>query len=71
MLWVLWETTGTMMGSAYLSLLPEMFRSFAERRTWPSDRTRSRWGRRRPYLLFATLPTMLFLALLFNAPSTG
>lgn len=33
-----------------------------------SDRTRSRWGRRIPYLLFATLPTMLFLALLFNAP---
>jgi len=33
-----------------------------------SDRTRTRWGRRIPYLLFATLPTMLFLALLFNAP---
>ncbi|MDV6374980.1 MFS transporter [Deinococcus arenicola] len=36
-----------------------------------SDRTRTRWGRRIPYLLFATLPTMLFLALLFNAPFDG
>jgi glycoside/pentoside/hexuronide:cation symporter, GPH family len=33
-----------------------------------SDRTRTRWGRRIPYLLFATLPSMLCLALLFNAP---
>lgn len=36
-----------------------------------SDRTRSRWGRRRPYLIFATLPAMLGLALLFNAPFDG
>ena len=31
MLWVLWETTSTMIGTGYLALLPEMFRSFAER----------------------------------------
>lgn len=36
-----------------------------------SDRTRTRWGRRIPYLLFATLPSMVLLALLFNAPSGG
>lgn len=36
-----------------------------------SDRTRSRWGRRKPYLMFATLPAMLGLALLFNAPFSG
>lgn len=36
-----------------------------------SDRTRTRWGRRVPYLLFATLPSMVLLALLFNAPSGG
>ena len=36
-----------------------------------SDRTRSRWGRRKPYLLFATAPTMLALALLFTAPGDG
>lgn len=29
--------------------------------TW-SDRTRTRWGRRRPFLLFATPPAALFLA---------
>ena len=36
-----------------------------------SDRTRSRWGRRLPYLRFATLPCMIALALLFNAPFDG
>lgn len=36
-----------------------------------SDHTRSRWGRRIPYLLFATLPSMICLALLFNAPFDG
>ncbi len=29
--WLVWETAGTAMGGAYLSLLPEMFTSFAER----------------------------------------
>jgi GPH family glycoside/pentoside/hexuronide:cation symporter len=29
--WLLWETASTMLGTAYLGLLPEMFRSFAER----------------------------------------
>ena len=33
-----------------------------------SDRTRTRWGRRIPYLLFAALPSLVCLALLFNAP---
>ena len=36
-----------------------------------SDRTRGRWGRRLPYLWLATLPAMLGLALMFNAPFTG
>ena len=36
-----------------------------------SDRTRGRWGRRLPYLWLATLPAMLGLALMFNAPATG
>lgn len=33
-----------------------------------SDRTRSRWGRRRPYLLFGAIPLGLSLALFFTAP---
>ncbi|MBM3151538.1 MAG: MFS transporter [Chloroflexi bacterium] len=36
-----------------------------------SDRTRSRWGRRVPYILFSTLPYALFFALLFFAPMDG
>ncbi|MEA3286982.1 MAG: glycoside-pentoside-hexuronide (GPH):cation symporter [Candidatus Marinimicrobia bacterium] len=35
-----------------------------------SDITRSRWGRRRPYLLYASLPFGLIFALLFIAPQT-
>jgi GPH family glycoside/pentoside/hexuronide:cation symporter len=36
-----------------------------------SDRTRSRWGRRRPYLLFGALPMMLTMWLFFTAPVSG
>jgi len=35
-----------------------------------SDLTRSRWGRRRPYLLYASLPFGIMIWLLFIAPPT-
>ncbi|SHF95223.1 glycoside/pentoside/hexuronide:cation symporter, GPH family [Desulfacinum infernum DSM 9756] len=34
-----------------------------------SDHTRTRWGRRRPYLLFGTFPLAVSLWLLFNPPA--
>jgi glycoside/pentoside/hexuronide:cation symporter, GPH family len=36
-----------------------------------SDRTQTRWGRRLPYLWFATLPWMVVFALLWLAPFNG
>ncbi len=36
---------------------------------WLSDRTRSRWGRRRPYLLFGAIPLGLSTWLLYSMPS--
>ncbi|MGI9342656.1 MAG: MFS transporter [Gammaproteobacteria bacterium] len=37
---------------------------------WVSDRTRSRWGARRPYLLAAGIITPLAIMMLFRAPTT-
>jgi GPH family glycoside/pentoside/hexuronide:cation symporter len=36
---------------------------------WLSDRTRSRWGRRRPYMLFGAVPLGLTTWLLYSMPS--
>ncbi len=36
---------------------------------WLSDRTRSRWGRRRPYLLFGAVPLGLTTWLLYSIPT--
>ena len=38
---------------------------------WLSDRTRSRWGRRRPWLLAGALVSALAFVLLFNPPAAS
>ncbi|NNM54058.1 MAG: MFS transporter [Spirochaetales bacterium] len=35
-----------------------------------SDRTKTRWGRRRPYMLLGAIPVGIVLALFFSAPKT-
>ncbi len=35
-----------------------------------SDRTRTRWGRRRPFMLFGAIPVGIVLGLFFSAPHT-
>jgi GPH family glycoside/pentoside/hexuronide:cation symporter len=36
-----------------------------------SDRTRTRWGRRRPYILFASVPSFIMMLVLFTNPRLG
>lgn len=53
----------------YMSTLTAIFTNWINPvvSTW-SDRTRTRWGRRRPFLFAATIPAALFLALIPFAP---
>jgi GPH family glycoside/pentoside/hexuronide:cation symporter len=38
---------------------------------WLSDRTRSRWGRRRPYILFGSFPLCVMMIVMFTNPGLG
>jgi GPH family glycoside/pentoside/hexuronide:cation symporter len=71
--WCLVYLTDTVGLSAALAGLAIMIGKFWDAVSDPlmgflSDRTRSRWGRRRPYLLFGAIPLLLTMWLFFTNP---
>lgn len=58
--------------AAFAVFLPKLWIVFADPLTGRlSDRTSSRWGRRRPYLLGGAIASTLFFILLFTVPDLG